>query len=54
MIDWDGNGKIDPTDIALSIALDSIIQKKTENKSAEMDTIVGAESQVKVFWNWLR
>lgn len=51
MIDWNGNGKIDPADIALSVALDSTIQEKSESKDLEMDTNIGTESQAKVFWN---
>lgn len=52
MIDWDGNGKIDPIDIAISVALDSTIQEKPGSKDLEMDTNIEAESQAKVFWNW--
>ena len=54
MIDWNGNGKIDPADVALSVALDSTIQEKSESKDLEMDTNIGTESQAKVFWNWLK
>ena len=54
MIDWNGNGKIDPADVALSVALDSTIQEKSKSKDLEMDTNIGTESQAKVFWNWLK
>ena len=54
MIDWNGNGKIDPTDIAVSIALDSATQEQAELEDEETEPEVRTAPREKAKWNWLR
>ena len=54
MIDWNGNGRIDPADIAISIALDSTAQQQTEPEDEEFMSDAGRKSQEKKRKNWLR
>ena len=55
MIDWNGNGKIDPVDIGISIAMQE--QEENEEEIIEVDEIeTGHKVKTKgtPFWNWLR
>lgn len=55
MIDWNGNGKIDPVDIGISIAMQE--QEENEEEIIEVDEIETGhkvKTKEKPFWNWLR
>lgn len=59
MLDWNGNGRIDPTDIGISIA----VQSAEDAENAETDAgLCGEETEIcqnyragkqTGFWKWL-
>ena len=54
MIDWNGNGRLDPADIAISIALDMAAQEQAEVEEEDTDLDVRTEIPKTSRLSWLR
>lgn len=54
MIDWNGNGKIDPVDIGISIAMQEQEEVEDDIEIDEIEIGHTVKTKEKSFWNWLR
>ena len=54
MLDWNGNGRIDPVDIGISIAArDCLEEEDVFEEALENTPSVQEEGPKKSFWAWL-